>query len=327
MEDGGFADAGGEGGEVRGDGCGEGGGGGGDLVAEAVEVFLCGGDGAGGEELLEPDVERGVFGVGGWVAEEGEEGGAVVGAQGEVEEDEAVGFAFAEIEAGAGAAFETEGVGEIVLDLVGGTETGEGISDRGGELVGEAGEGGDGLGGEGKEGAGFGLGHFFVGGQGGRGGVEIDFGGLSGRGFAQGGGEEWADAGQARGEGGGLGDEEGAEVDGLAVTEGAPDAGAAAAHFVIVLHIIEHERGVVQEFDRGGESNALFGRELEAVGEVDGEAGTDAFAGAFEKVGGGLAETAGGAGGVGEDLFDEREVVAAGGFVGAGGRHGERAET
>ncbi len=143
----------------------------------------------------------------------------------------------------------------------------------------------------------------------------------------RGGGEEWADAGQARGEGGGLGDEEGAEVDGLAVTEGAPDAGAAAAHFVIVLHIVENERSVVEELDGRGEGDALFGRKLQAVGEVESEAGADAFAGAFEKVGGGLAETAGGAGGVGEDLFDEREVVAAGGFVGAGGRHGERAET
>jgi hypothetical protein len=82
----------------------------------------------------------------------------------------------------------------------------------------------------------------------------------------------------------------------------------------------------VQEFDSGGESDALFGRELEAVGEVDGEAGTDTFAGAFEKVGGGLAETAGGEGGVGEDLFDEREVVAGCDLVNARGRHEEKAE-
>jgi hypothetical protein len=123
-----------------------------------------------------------------------------------------------------------------------------------------------------------------------------------------------------------LGDEERAEVDGLAASEGSPDAGAAAAHFVVVLHIVENERGVVEEFDGGGESDALFGRELQAVGEVDGEAGTDTFAGAFEKIGGGLAETAGGEGGVGEDLFDEREVVAGCDLVNARGRHEEKAE-
>jgi hypothetical protein len=82
----------------------------------------------------------------------------------------------------------------------------------------------------------------------------------------------------------------------------------------------------VQEFDGGGESDALFGRELEAVGEVDGEAGADALAGAFEKIGGGLAETAGGDSGVGEDLFDEREVVAGCDLVNAKGRHGEKTE-
>ena len=52
MEDGGFADAGGEGREVGSAGGGEGGRGGGDFVAETVEVLLCGGDGAGGEEFV-----------------------------------------------------------------------------------------------------------------------------------------------------------------------------------------------------------------------------------------------------------------------------------
>ena len=110
---------------------------------------------------------------------------------------------------------------------------------------------------------------------------------MCGCGFAQGGGEERADPGQSRGEGGGLGDEEGAKVDGLAASEGPPDTGAAAAHFVIVLHVVEHEGGVVQEFDRGSEGDALLGRELEAVGQGDREACPDTFAGAFEHVGGG----------------------------------------
>ena len=54
MEDGGFADAGGEGREVGSEGGREGRGGRGDFVAQAVQVFLRGGDGAGVEELSEP---------------------------------------------------------------------------------------------------------------------------------------------------------------------------------------------------------------------------------------------------------------------------------
>ena len=327
LEDGGFADAGGEGGEVGGEGGGKSGGGRGDFVAEVVEVFLRGGDGAGGEELLEPRVELVVVGAGGLVAEEGEECGGVVGAEGEVEEGDGVGFAFAEVETGAGAAFEAEGVGQVVLDLVSGAEAGEGTAGGGGEVFGQSGEEGGGVGGEGEEGAGFGFGHFLVGGEGWCRGVEIDFGGLADGGFAEGGGEERADGGEAGGEGEGLSDEEGADVDGLASSEGAPSAGLAAAHFVTVLHVIEDEGGVVEEFDGGGEGDALLGGNLQAFREIQGEAGADAFAGAVENVGSSLAEVAGGAGGVGEELADESEIVrGARSGVAAGGKHGEREE-
>ncbi len=327
MEDGGFADASGEGGEVGGEGGGESGGRRGDFVAEAMEMFLRGGDSTGGEELLKPTIELRVVSAGGFVAEEGEECGGVVGAEGEVEENDAVGFAFAEVEAGAGAAFEAEGVGEVVLQLVGGAEAGEGLSGAGGEIFGEPREEGGGAGGKGEEGAGFGFGHFFVGGEGRCRGVEVDFGGLSGGGFAQGGGEDRTHTGKARGEGEGLSDEEGAEVDGLAASESAPSAGLAAAHFVAVLHVIEDERGVVEEFDRGSEGDAVFGRKLQTSGQVEGEAGADAFAGALEDVGGSLSEVPRGAGGIAEELFDQSEAVVGlwrGGA--AGGRHGDKEE-
>jgi hypothetical protein len=99
----------------------------------------------------------------------------------------------------------------------------------------------------------------------------------------------------------------------------------AAAHFVAVLHVIEDERGVVEEFDRGSEGDAVFGRKLQTFGQVEGEAGPDAFAGALEDVGGGLSEVAGGAGGIAEELFDQSEAVVGlwrGGT--AGGRHEEK---
>jgi hypothetical protein len=73
LEDGGFADAGGEGREVGSEGGREGGRGGGDFVAETVKVFLRGGDGAGGEELLKPDLELLVVTAVGFVPEKGEE--------------------------------------------------------------------------------------------------------------------------------------------------------------------------------------------------------------------------------------------------------------
>jgi hypothetical protein len=101
----------------------------------------------------------------------------------------------------------------------------------------------------------------------------------------------------------------------------------AAAHFIAVLHVIEDERGVVEEFDGGGEGDAVFGRKLQTVGEVEGEAGPDAFAGALEDVGGGLSEVAGDAGGIAEELFDQSEAVVGlwrGGA--AGGRHEEKEE-
>jgi hypothetical protein len=101
----------------------------------------------------------------------------------------------------------------------------------------------------------------------------------------------------------------------------------AAAHFIAVLHVIEDKRGVVEEFDRGGEGDALLGGDLQAFGQVEGEAGTDAFAGALKDVGGGLSEVAGGAGCVAEKLFDESEAVVGlwrGGA--AGGRHKKREE-
>jgi hypothetical protein len=327
LEDGGFADAGGEGGKVGGEGGGESGGRRGDFVAEVVEMFLRGGDGAGGEELLEPGIELRVVSAGGFVAEEGEECGGVIWTQVEVEKDDAVGFAFTEIEAGAGATLEAEGVGEVVLHLVGGAEAGEGLSGGAGEVIGELGKDGGGAGGEGEEGAGFGFGHFFVGGERRSRGVEVDFGGLPGGGFAEGGGEDGAGGGKARGKGERLSDEEGAEVDGLAASESAPSAGLAAAHFVAVLQVIEDERGVVEEFDGGGEGDAVFGGKLQTFGEVEGEAGTDAFAGALEDVDGGLSEVAGSAGGIAKELFDESEAVVGlwrGGAV--GGRHREREE-
>jgi hypothetical protein len=122
-----------------------------------------------------------------------------------------------------------------------------------------------------------------------------------------------------------LSDEEGADVDGLAASEGAPGAGLAAAHFVTVLHVVEDEGGVVEEFGGGGESDALLGGNLQAVREVQGEAGADAFAGALKNVGGGLAKVTGGAGGVGEELADEREVVrGVRSGVAAGVRHGKK---
>ena len=80
----------------------------------------------------------------------------------------------------------------------------------------------------------------------------------------------------------------------------------------------------MQEFDRGSEGDALLGRELEAVGQGDREACPDTFAGAFEQVGGGLAQVPGRAGRVGEDLLDQHEVVAAWGSVRAGEGNGER---
>ncbi len=156
--------------------------------------------------------------------------------------------------------------------------------------------------------------------------MEVDFGGLSGGGVAEGGGEERTDAGETGGEGGGLGDEEGAEVDGLAASERAPRAGLSAAHFVMVLHVVEDKRGVVEEFDGGGEGDAVLGGKLQAFGQVEGEAGADAFAGAGEDVGGGLSEVAGGAGGFGEKFFNEREIILALGGEDGGGKAWEEKE-
>ena len=314
MEYGGFADAGGEAGEVRGEGSGELRGGRGDFVAESMEMFLRGGDGAGVKELLQPRFELPVIATGGLVVEKGGERGSVVRTEGEVEEDDGVGFAFAEVETGTGPAFETEGVGEVILDLVSGAEAGEGAAGGGGEVFGQAGEECRGVGGEGEKRAGFGFGHFFVSGQRRCRGVEVDFGGLADGGLAEGGGEERAGGGEARGKGEGLSDEERADIDGLASSECAPGAGLAAAHFVTVLHVVEDKRGVVKEFEGGGEGDALFGGNLQAFREVEGEAGADAFAGALEDVGGSPAEVTGGAGGVSEELRDERETV-----TGAGG--------
>jgi hypothetical protein len=99
-----------------------------------------------------------------------------------------------------------------------------------------------------------------------------------------------------------------------------------ATHFVIVLHVVEDERGVVEKFDRGGESDAMFGRKFEAGGEVEAETGTDALAPTGEDVGGGLSEVARSLGGIGEELFDECEFVSPRGGGAEGGRHGERAE-
>ena len=138
MEDGWFADAGGEGREVGGTRSGECGRGRSDFVAETAQVLLRGGDSARGEELLEPHVELRVVGTCRLVAQEGEEGGCVIGAQREMEKDNAVGFSFAQVETGASATFEAEGVREVVLHLVGGTEAGVGLSDGEGEFLGES---------------------------------------------------------------------------------------------------------------------------------------------------------------------------------------------
>ncbi len=156
--------------------------------------------------------------------------------------------------------------------------------------------------------------------------VEFDFRGLSGGGFAQGGGEKGANAGEAGGKGEGLPDEKGAEIDGLAASECEPDAGLAAPHLVVILHIVEDERGIVEKFDSGGESDALLGGHLQACCHVEGQTGADAFAGALEEIVGGLPEMAGSVGGSGEELLDEREVVIGAGKIGgaARGRHGGR---
>jgi hypothetical protein len=72
LEDGGFADAGGEGGEVGSKGGGEVGGGGGDFVAEAMEVPLRGSDGTRVEKASEPEIELRVVRACGGIAEKGE---------------------------------------------------------------------------------------------------------------------------------------------------------------------------------------------------------------------------------------------------------------
>jgi hypothetical protein len=95
----------------------------------------------------------------------------------------------------------------------------------------------------------------------------------------------------------------------LASSEGPPNAGAAAAHFIVVLHVVEDERGVVEEFDGGGECDAVFRRNLQAVREVEAESGAHTFAGALEEIGGALAELTRRAGGVGQELLDESESV------------------
>jgi hypothetical protein len=65
----------------------------------------------------------------------------------------------------------------------------------------------------------------------------------------------------------------------------------------------------VEEFNGGGERDALLRRNLQAVREVEAEPGADTFAGALEEIGGALAEATGRAGGVGEELLDECESV------------------
>jgi len=142
----------------------ENGGGGLNFVAEAVEVFLGGGDGSGGEEFFEPCVELGVVDAGGVVAKKGKERGGFLWSEGEVEEDDGVGFSLAEIETGAGAAFKAEGIGKVILDLVGGSETGERFSGFVGKIFGELGKDGSGARSQVEERACFCLGHFFVGG-------------------------------------------------------------------------------------------------------------------------------------------------------------------
>jgi hypothetical protein len=68
----------------------------------------------------------------------------------------------------------------------------------------------------------------------------------------------------------------------------------------------------------------VFGGELQAFREVEGEAGADTFARAGKDVSGGLSEVAGSAGGFGEELLDQGEIVAAGCGGAAGGRHGRK---
>jgi len=81
----------------------------------------------------------------------------------------------------------------------------------------------------------------------------------------------------------------------------------------------------VEEFNGGSECDAVFGRNLQAVREVEAEPGADTFAGALEEIGGALAEATGRAGGVGEDLLNEWEsVVRAGDCCAARGRHGKK---
>ena len=158
-----------------------------------------------------------------------------------MEEHNGVSLALAEVESRAGTSFQTEGIGQVVLHLVGGTEAGKRVADCCGEVFRQPSQNGGGFCAESEECAGFGFGHFFVIRERWRGGMEIDFGRLARRCFAQRSGEKRTDAAEARGECGGLRDEECAEVDRLAASEGAPDAGTAAAHFVIVLHVVEDE--------------------------------------------------------------------------------------
>jgi hypothetical protein len=110
LEDGGFADAGSKGREVLGEGRREAGGCVGNFVAEEVEVFLRGGNGTRRKQLLEPRFELRIVGAGQRVALEGKQSDTIVRVQSKLEEDKAVGFAFAEVESRTAAAFETEGV-------------------------------------------------------------------------------------------------------------------------------------------------------------------------------------------------------------------------
>jgi hypothetical protein len=81
----------------------------------------------------------------------------------------------------------------------------------------------------------------------------------------------------------------------------------------------------VEEFNGGSECDAVFWRNLQAVREVEAEPCADTFAGALEEIGGALAESAGRAGGVGEELLDEDEsVVRAGDCCAERGRHGKK---
>jgi hypothetical protein len=92
------------------------------------------------------------------------------------------------------------------------------------------------------------------------------------------------------------------------------------------LHVVENEGGVVEQFDRGGQGDAFFRRDLQTVRQSKAKPGADAFARAFEKVSRGLAKAPRGAGGFAEELLDESEVVGAGGGGTAGGRHEEKDE-